>query len=182
MSWFIYICFIESEVLLFLCKLIYAFAGFIFGDRFVAKEDDVCKCLEFNVQNIFLLNNPTQFGILLIKMNQFPLVTNLWLLESFDKNVLNTLHYTGSQLMILTILFSCLFSPFTAGRYHSLVIEKDSFPSDELEITAWTEDGLIMAARHKKYKYLQVRDWRPFSILFCRMTKYCVVWFIKSAL
>lgn len=77
MSWFIYICFKESEVLLFLCKLIYAFAGFIFGDRFVAKEDDVCKCLEFNVQNIFLLNNPTQFGILLIKMNQFPLVTNL---------------------------------------------------------------------------------------------------------
>lgn len=43
-----------------------------------------------------------------------------------------------------------------AGRYHSLVIEKESFPSEELEITAWTEDGLIMAARHKKYKHLQV--------------------------
>ncbi|KAK9950962.1 hypothetical protein M0R45_006425 [Rubus argutus] len=37
----------------------------------------------------------------------------------------------------------------------SLVIEKDSFPSEELEITAWTEDGLIMAARHKKYRHLQ---------------------------
>lgn len=47
-------------------------------------------------------------------------------------------------------------SPFTAGRYHSLVIEKDSFPSEVLEMTAWTEDGLIMAARHKTYKYLQV--------------------------
>lgn len=48
-------------------------------------------------------------------------------------------------------------SPFSAGRYHSLVIDKDSFPSEELEITAWTEDGLIMAARHKKYNHLQVR-------------------------
>lgn len=48
-------------------------------------------------------------------------------------------------------------SPFTAGRYHSLVIEKESFPSEELEVTAWTEDGLIMAARHRKYKHLQVR-------------------------
>ncbi|RVW89256.1 Anthranilate synthase beta subunit 2, chloroplastic [Vitis vinifera] len=46
-------------------------------------------------------------------------------------------------------------SPFTAGRYHSLVIEKDTFPNEALEITAWTEDGLIMAARHKKYKHLQ---------------------------
>lgn len=49
-----------------------------------------------------------------------------------------------------------VFSPFTAGRYHSLVIEKDTFPHEELEITAWTEDGLVMAARHKKHKYLQV--------------------------
>ncbi|RVW34580.1 Anthranilate synthase beta subunit 2, chloroplastic [Vitis vinifera] len=53
--------------------------------------------------------------------------------------------------------FSCavVCSPFTAGRYHSLVIEKDTFPNEALEITAWTEDGLIMAARHKKYKHLQ---------------------------
>ncbi|KAG6407618.1 hypothetical protein SASPL_130614 [Salvia splendens] len=34
-----------------------------------------------------------------------------------------------------------LYGPFTAARYHSLVIEKESFPSDVLEITAWTEDG-----------------------------------------
>lgn len=53
--------------------------------------------------------------------------------------------------------FVLCYSPFTAGRYHSLVIEKESFPSDELEVTAWTDDGLIMAARHKKYRHLQVR-------------------------
>jgi anthranilate/para-aminobenzoate synthase component II len=47
-------------------------------------------------------------------------------------------------------------SPFQAGRYHSLVIEKDSFPHDALEIVAWTDDGLIMAARHRIYKHVQV--------------------------
>ncbi|XP_022734987.1 anthranilate synthase beta subunit 1, chloroplastic-like isoform X2 [Durio zibethinus] len=52
-------------------------------------------------------------------------------------------------------LFTGLSNPFKAGRYHSLVIEKDSFPGEELKITAWTEDGLIMAARHKVYKHLQ---------------------------
>uniref|UniRef100_A0A224XGQ3 anthranilate synthase n=1 Tax=Hypericum kalmianum TaxID=473045 RepID=A0A224XGQ3_9ROSI len=62
-------------------------------------------------------------------------------------------------------LFSGLTNPFTAGRYHSLVIEKDSFPSEELEITAWTEDGLIMAARHKKYKHLQGVQFHPESII-----------------
>ncbi|KAH7656600.1 Anthranilate synthase protein [Dioscorea alata] len=62
-------------------------------------------------------------------------------------------------------LFSGLPNPFTAARYHSLVIEKDSFPSDVLEITAWTEDGLIMAARHKKYKHILGVQFHPESII-----------------
>ncbi|XP_062172159.1 anthranilate synthase beta subunit 1, chloroplastic-like [Alnus glutinosa] len=62
-------------------------------------------------------------------------------------------------------LFIGLSNPFTAGRYHSLVIEQESFPGDELEITAWTEDGLIMAARHKKYKHLQGVQFHPESII-----------------
>jgi anthranilate synthase component II len=45
-------------------------------------------------------------------------------------------------------------STFTAARYHSLVIEKETFPHDALEVTAWTEDGLIMAARQRKYKHI----------------------------
>ncbi|CAG7901786.1 unnamed protein product, partial [Brassica rapa] len=52
--------------------------------------------------------------------------------------------------------WSLFSSPFLVGRYHSLVIQKDSFPSDELEVTAWTEDGLVMAARHRKHKHIQV--------------------------
>lgn len=62
-------------------------------------------------------------------------------------------------------LFAGLSNPFTAGRYHSLVIEQDSFPAEELEITAWTEDGLIMAARHKKYKHIQGVQFHPESII-----------------
>ncbi|XP_031388693.1 anthranilate synthase beta subunit 1, chloroplastic-like isoform X7 [Punica granatum] len=62
-------------------------------------------------------------------------------------------------------LFAGLSNPFLAGRYHSLVIEKESFPSEELEVTAWTEDGLIMAARHKKYKHLQGVQFHPESII-----------------
>jgi para-aminobenzoate synthetase component 2 len=39
-------------------------------------------------------------------------------------------------------------SPFTATRYHSLAIAQDSVP-DELQVTARTEAGVIMAARHR---------------------------------
>ena len=45
-------------------------------------------------------------------------------------------------------VFRGLPNPFTATRYHSLVIERESLP-DCLEITAWTEDGEIMGVRHK---------------------------------
>lgn len=45
-------------------------------------------------------------------------------------------------------VFRDLPSPFTATRYHSLVIERDSCP-DCLDITAWTDDGEIMGVRHK---------------------------------
>uniref|UniRef100_A0A7C8YVM0 anthranilate synthase n=1 Tax=Opuntia streptacantha TaxID=393608 RepID=A0A7C8YVM0_OPUST len=61
-------------------------------------------------------------------------------------------------------LFAGLPNPFTAARYHSLVVERDDFP-DELEITAWTEDGLVMAANHKKYRHLQGVQFHPESVL-----------------
>ncbi|XP_020584533.1 anthranilate synthase beta subunit 1, chloroplastic-like [Phalaenopsis equestris] len=62
-------------------------------------------------------------------------------------------------------LFDGLSNPFSACRYHSLVIEKETFPGDKLEITAWTEDGLIMAARHKKYKHIKGVQFHPESII-----------------
>ncbi|KAJ4792946.1 Anthranilate synthase component 2 [Rhynchospora pubera] len=62
-------------------------------------------------------------------------------------------------------LFLGLSNPFKAGRYHSLVIENESFPRDALEITAWSEDGLVMAARHKKYNHVQGVQFHPESII-----------------
>ncbi|CAI5489330.1 unnamed protein product, partial [Closterium sp. Naga37s-1] len=62
-------------------------------------------------------------------------------------------------------LLAGLPSPFTACRYHSLVIEKDTFPEDELEVTAWTEDGLVMAVRHKKYTHVEGVQFHPESII-----------------
>ena len=46
-----------------------------------------------------------------------------------------------------TGVFAGLPDPFEATRYHSLVIERASMPED-LEITAWTDDGEIMGVRH----------------------------------
>ncbi|PKU25769.1 anthranilate synthase component II [Telmatospirillum siberiense] len=55
----------------------------------------------------------------------------------------SAIHHLGSGL------FNGLPSPFEATRYHSLLVDRQSLPSC-LEVTAWTEDGLIMALAHKE--------------------------------
>ena len=60
-------------------------------------------------------------------------------------------------------VFKDLPNPYTATRYHSLVIEKETLP-DCLEITAWTEDGEIMGVRHKTLRVEGVQ-FHPESIL-----------------
>jgi len=61
-------------------------------------------------------------------------------------------------------VFQNLDNPFTATRYHSLVIDRDTCP-EELEITAWVEDGTIMGVRHRKYPTLEGVQFHPESIL-----------------
>jgi anthranilate synthase component II len=72
------------------------------------------------------------------------------------------IHHRGQHV------FSGLSNPYTATRYHSLVIDKDTLP-DCLEVTAWTETGdgkldEIMGVRHKELAVEGVQ-FHPESIL-----------------
>ncbi len=57
---------------------------------------------------------------------------------------LSKVHHTGQGV------FEGIAQDFSATRYHSLIIDRASLP-EELEITATTNDGLIMGVRHKSY-------------------------------
>ncbi len=55
-------------------------------------------------------------------------------------------------------------NPFSATRYHSLIIDRATCP-EVLEITAWTAEGLIMAVQHRHYPHVQGVQFHPESIL-----------------
>jgi anthranilate synthase component II len=67
------------------------------------------------------------------------------------------IHHDGRSV------FARLPDPFTATRYHSLVVERDSVP-ESLEISAWTDDGIVMGLRHREYP-LEGVQFHPESIL-----------------
>jgi anthranilate synthase/aminodeoxychorismate synthase-like glutamine amidotransferase len=60
-------------------------------------------------------------------------------------------------------IFAGLSDNFLAGRYHSLIVERDTLPSC-LEISATTKDGIIMGLRHRELKVEGVQ-FHPESIL-----------------
>jgi anthranilate synthase component II len=60
-------------------------------------------------------------------------------------------------------LFAGLPNPMTATRYHSLIVRREDLP-ESLEVTAETDDGLIMAIRHKEHPVYGVQ-FHPESIL-----------------
>jgi len=51
------------------------------------------------------------------------------------------IHHDGRSI------FTGLANPFTATRYHSLIIDRDSFDDERFELTAWTDEGEIMGVR-----------------------------------
>jgi anthranilate synthase component II len=63
-----------------------------------------------------------------------------------------------------TGVFAGLDNPFTATRYHSLVIDRATCP-DCLVINAWVEDGTIMGVRHRDYPHVEGVQFHPESIL-----------------
>ena len=87
--------------------------------------------------------------------------------EAFGGNVMRApqvlhgktseIHHTGAGV------FAGLPNPFTATRYHSLIVERSSLP-ETLEVTAETVDGIIMGLRHKELAVEGVQ-FHPESIL-----------------
>jgi len=61
-------------------------------------------------------------------------------------------------------IFRGLPKRFPATRYHSLVVSRKGFPKKELEVSARTRDGVIMGARHRRYRIEGVQ-FHPESIL-----------------
>ena len=67
------------------------------------------------------------------------------------------IHHDGKSI------FAGLPNPFEATRYHSLIIKRETLPS-VLEMSAWTDDGIIMGVRHRQHK-LEGVQFHPESIL-----------------
>ena len=65
-------------------------------------------------------------------------------------------------------IFSGIANPFTATRYHSLIVDLKGLENTLLEVTAKTKDNLVMALEHKEFKNLIGVQFHPESIL----TKY----------
>ncbi len=61
-------------------------------------------------------------------------------------------------------VFAGVDNPFTATRYHSLMIDRATCPP-ELEITAWIADDTIMGVRHRHYSWIEGVQFHPESIL-----------------
>jgi anthranilate synthase/aminodeoxychorismate synthase-like glutamine amidotransferase len=61
-------------------------------------------------------------------------------------------------------VFAGLDNPLVAGRYHSLILNREGFPEDVLEITAWTSEGEVMGLKHREHGLWGVQ-FHPESIL-----------------
>ncbi len=70
---------------------------------------------------------------------------------------LSDIHHDGKGI------FAGLPNPFSAIRYHSLAVMRDSLP-DCLEVSAWTSNGILMGVRHRQF-YVEGIQFHPESIM-----------------
>lgn len=88
--------------------------------------------------------------------------------EAFGGKVVHAkklMHGKASDIIIKSgcKIFNGLSGRITAGRYHSLIVEKESLP-DELKITAESAEGEIMGLKHKDYEVYGIQ-FHPESVL-----------------
>lgn len=90
--------------------------------------------------------------------------------EAFGGKLINldkVYHGVATPIKIInreSEILSGLGDSVEVGRYHSWIVSKDNFPSNELEITAEDANGFIMAMQHKKYD-VQGVQFHPESVL-----------------
>lgn len=88
--------------------------------------------------------------------------------EAFGGSLINlpeVFHGVATKMNVIDddILFYNMLSTLTVGRYHSWVVNTETFP-DCLKITAIDENGMIMALKHRKYNVHGVQ-FHPESVL-----------------
>ncbi len=79
-----------------------------------------------------------------------------------------------------TGIFEGVNSPFTATRYHSLVVERASL-GDDLEVNAWAEDGTVMGLRHRRAKVDGVQ-FHPEAVLTAGGYRLIANWLVSCGL
>jgi anthranilate synthase/aminodeoxychorismate synthase-like glutamine amidotransferase len=75
-------------------------------------------------------------------------------------------------------LMAALPNPFEATRYHSLVVEREGLP-DVLEVTAWTDDGIVMGLRHRELDVEGVQ-FHPESVLTMAGRRLLGTWLARA--
>jgi len=87
--------------------------------------------------------------------------------EVFGAKIINSgIVYHGKTSMVYhdgRTIFNSIANPFEAARYHSLIIKEGTVP-DEFDVSAWTENGIIMGIRHKEFA-LEGVQFHPESFL-----------------
>lgn len=146
---------------------LYQYIGIFEDDIKVVRNDEITidEIRQMNPQRIVLSpgpKNPKEAGICMDVVKEFydkiPILGICLGHQCIGEALGGTVSYAkalfhGKQSTIIhdgTSIFSGIDSPIKVARYHSLAVQRDTLPK-ELKVLAETEDGEIMAMRHREY-------------------------------